>query len=331
MSRIQLTLAMSYYDHIRGLDCGLIKPEGIDLVWLNFAVEEIFWRFTKYREWDVSEMSCANYTSLISRGDDSITAIPVFPSRVFRCSSIYVRRDGSVAKPSDLTGKRVGIPEWIQTAGIYARGYLVHRCGIRLEDIEWYQGGVNQPGRREKIDFQPPDGIRIKSVTDRSLDDLLQHGEIEAIITAHPPASFGSDRAGSSVVRLFANFQEIEEQYWSETNIFPIMHVIAIRTNVLRRYPWVAMNLYNAFETAKRQSIERLFDMTASRFPVPWGPQAAEKTRAFFQGEYWPYGVEANRVTLEAFLQYAFEQGVSPRRLSPQELFTPEVQSFFKV
>ncbi|MGH7906777.1 MAG: 4,5-dihydroxyphthalate decarboxylase [Candidatus Binataceae bacterium] len=329
--RIKLTLAINDYDHVRDLCSGAVQPEGIEIVPLNLPVEEIFWRFAKYREWDVSEMSCANYTSLVSRGDDTMTAIPVFPSRVFRCSSIYARRDGRIGAPADLAGKRVGVPEWLQTAGVYARGYLTHQCGVRLADIEWFQGGVNQPGREEKINFQPPEGVKINSVRDRSLDAMLLAGELDAIISAHPPASFGENRGDKSLVRLFPDFQSVEEQYWRATGIFPIMHLIAIRSQVVRDYPWAAMNLYKAFEQAKERSVERLFDMTASRIPLPWGPVAAENARGLFGGDYWPYGVGPNRVTLDGFLQYCFEQGVSPHRLKPEELFAREVQSFFKL
>ncbi len=331
MARVQLTMAMSYYDHVADLLHGRVQPEGIELVCLNFSVEEIFWRFAKYQEWDISEMSSSNYVSLISRQADILRAIPVFPSRVFRCSSIYVRRGGGISRPEQLAGKRVGVPEWVQTAGIYARGYLMHECGLHLEDIEWYQGGVSEPGREEKVAFEAPGGVKIKSVRDRSLTELLESGQIEAIITAHPPKSFGHDQGERSIVRLWPDFQAVEQAYWRKTGIFPIMHLLAIRTEVLRRHPWVAMNLYKAFAEAKERSIQRLSDMTASRFALPWGPQAVDQMRGLFAGEYWPYGIEPNRVTLEAFLQYCFEQGVSPRKLKVEELFVPEVQTSFKV
>jgi 4,5-dihydroxyphthalate decarboxylase len=331
MARIQLSLAISDYDHVRDLVSGAVRAEGIDLIPMQFSVEEIFWRFAKYQEWDVSEMSSSKYTSLISRGNQEMTAIPVFPSRVFRCSSLYVRRDSNLTRGEQLVGKRIGIPEWIQTAGVYARGFLAHECGVDLASIEWYRSGVNQPGRQEKINFEPPKGVKIIPVTDRSLDQMLADGDLDAIMSAHPPDSFGKERGGATVVRLYEDFESVEREYWRKTGIFPIMHLIAIRTEVVRKYPWVPMNLFKAFEEAKRRSVERLFDMTASRLPIPWGVQAAARAAKIFRGDYWPYGIEPNRVTLEGFLDYCAEQNVSPYRLKPEDLFAKEIQTFFKI
>jgi len=332
MARIQLSLAISDYDHVRDLSSGVIQAEGIELVPMKFSVEEIFWRFAKYQEWDVSEMSSANYTSLVSRGNQEMTAIPVFPSRVFRCSSFYVRRDSKLTSGEQLKGKRVGIPEWIQSAGVYARGFLAHECGINLADIEWYRSGVNQPGREEKIIFDPPKGVKIISVNDRSLDQMLADGDLDAIMTAHPPDSFGHERGGATTVRLYEDFEKVELEYWRKTGIFPIMHIIAIRADVVRKYPWVPMNLFKGFEEAKRRSVERMFDMTASRFPMPWGAQAAARSAEIFKGDPWPYGIEPNRVTIDGFLGYCAEQHVSPHRLKPEDLFVKEtVGSLFKI
>ncbi len=329
MRKVHLTLAMSDYDHIRDLTSGAVEADGIDLTYLHLSVEEIFYRFTSFREWDVSELSMAKYVSLLSQGDDSLTAIPVFPSRIHRHSSLYVRRDGPVRAPRDLAGRRVGIPEWAQTAGIYARGALVHQYGLRLQDIDWYQAGVLQPGREEKVELKLPPGVRLTRVTDRTLDEMLRGGTLDAVMTARPPASFS--RGDPEVVRLFPDFVAVEEAYWRETGIFPIMHTVAIRREVLRRHPWVAMNLFKAFEEAKRRSVARALDVTAARFPVPWVFEHATRARAQFGEDFWPYGVEPNRKTLEAFLGFAHEQGVCHRPLDCDELFPQEVRSSFKV
>ncbi|MGH7905260.1 MAG: 4,5-dihydroxyphthalate decarboxylase [Candidatus Binataceae bacterium] len=327
MNKIQLTIAISDYEHVRDLTFGLVQPEGIDLVRLNMPLEEIFWRFTRFREWDISEMSFANYTALISRGDDSMTAIPVFPSRAFRLSAVYLRRESGIAAPQELIGKRIGIPEWIETAGVYARGYLAHHCGVSLDRIEWYQGGLTHIGREEKMAFDPPPGVQIRRA-ERPLEEMLRAGEIEAIMTALEPSVFAR---GEEWVTRFPNFQAAEEEYCLKTGIFPIMHLVVIRTEVLRSYPWVAMNMFTAFEEAKRRGLKRLFEVTASRIPVAWSFLAGEKTRKFFTGEYWPYGIEPNRTTLEAFLQYAYEQGVAAKRLKPEDLFAKETLSLFKI
>jgi 4,5-dihydroxyphthalate decarboxylase len=326
---VPLTLAISDYDHVRDLTSGAVRADGIELTVLSLSVEEIFYRFTKFREWEVSEMSMGKYVSLLSQGDASLTAIPVFPSRVFRHASIYVRRDGPVKAPADLAGRKVGLPEWAQTASIYSRGFLVHQFGLRLQDIDWYQGGVNQPGRIEKVELKLPAGIRYTAVPDKTLDDMLRQGELDAVLTAHPPDSF--KRGDPQVVRLFENAQAVEEDYWRATGVFPIMHAIAIRSDVLARHPWVAMNLLKAFEEAKRRSVARALELTASRFPVPWIAEQAARARAMFGGELFPYGIAPNRTTLETFLRYAHEQGVCHRLLAVEELFPETVRSTFKV
>jgi 4,5-dihydroxyphthalate decarboxylase len=326
--RLMLTVAISDYDHVRDFAGGVVRAEGIETNFLTLSIEEIFFRFTKFREWEVSEMSMGKYVSLRSQGDTSLSAIPVFPSRVFRHSSIYVRRDGPVRVPADLKGRKVGVPEWAQTAAVYSRGALIHQYGLALQDIDWVQAGVNQPGRAEKVKLNLPAGTRYTAVPDKSLDAMLLAGELDAVLTAHPPDSF--EHGDPRIVRLFPDYRTVEEAYWRDTGIFPIMHVVAIRSDVLARHPWVAMNLFNAFEEAKRRSVARALEVTATRFPVPWIYDLAAKAQAQF-GELFPYGVEPNRVTLEAFLQYAFEQGVCHRRLAVDELFTEALAARFKV
>ncbi len=330
MANIHLTLAMNDYDHVRDLVSGDVKAGGIDLTCLTLTVEEIFYRFLHGLEWDVSELSLGMSSSAVSRGDAPFVLIPVFPSRVFRQSSIYVRPDGPVSKPEDLAGKRIGVPEWAQTAGIYTRGWLMHQVGIPLTDVEWYQSGANQPGRVEAASLKLPDGVSLTPVSDRSLTEMLFDGDIEAIFSARAPDAF---QAGNPrMVRLFPDFRAAEEAYFKDTGIFPIMHTVAIRRDVFEAHPWVAMNLFKAFDEARRRGVRRIMDVTASQIAVPWGfHDAAEVGRLVFgDGEYWPYGIEPNRVTLDAFLQYCFEQGVCHKRLAPEDLFPKEVHTFSK-
>jgi 4,5-dihydroxyphthalate decarboxylase len=326
--RIHLTLAISEYDHVRDLTTGVVEAEGVELTHLPLPIEEIFYRFTRFREWEVSELSMGKYVSLVSQDDASLTAIPVFPSRVFRHSAIYVRANGPVRHPRDLAGRRVGIPEWAQTAGIYARGALVHQYGVRLEDVEWQQAGVDEPGREEKVALKLPPGVRITPRADRTLDGLLLAGEVDALITARPPESVRQRRP--EVARLFPDAMAVERAYWRETGIFPIMHVVAIRRDVLERHPWVAMSLYKAFSEARRRSVARAREVSASRFPLPWVPEQVAQACELFGDDFWPYGIEANRRTLDAFLGFALEQGVCHRVVTVEELFPPEVRSTFK-
>jgi 4,5-dihydroxyphthalate decarboxylase len=323
MAGIRLTLALGDYDHTRDLAHGTVRPEGIELVYLNLPIEEITFRLLKFREWDVSELSFAKYVALRSQDDDSIVALPVFPSRVFRLSSIYVRRDGNVRSLADLRGARIGVPEWAQTAAIYTRGYIEHELGIPLTSIEWFQGGVNQPGRAEKVELRLPKGLRLRHVPDRSLSDLLAGGELDAVLSARPPAAFADGR----IVRLVPQYRDPEEAYFRKTGIFPIMHVVALRREVLDAYPWAAMNLLKAFEEAKRRSLARLSDITASHAPLAWTGDYVARMRALFGEDPFPYGIEPNRRTLEAFLQFAYDHGVCHRRLAPEELFPKQVQA----
>ena len=329
MDPLPLVLAISEYDHVRDLICGRVVPEGMRLICLNLPIEEIFHRFIINREWDVSEMSMAKYVSLISQNDTSLSAIPVFPSRVFRHSSLYVRRDGPVRAPADLVGRRVGVPEWAQTAAVYSRGFLTRQYDIDLASIEWVQAGVDQPGRNEKVRLRLPEGITLAPVMDATLSDMLRDGRLDAVLSARPPRCFQEKHP--SIRRLFENFLEVEAAYYDETGIFPIMHVIAIRREVLERHPWAAMNLFKAFDEAKNRSLERALDATASRFPIPWSYVHAQRAQSRFGRDYWPYGIDDNRPTLDAFLQYAYEQGVCHRRLAVEELFPKQMQTTVKV
>lgn len=258
-------MALGPYDQTRDVTDGSIPIEGVQLRTLNLPIEEIFYRFTLHREWDISEMSMGKYIALRAQGDTSMTALPVFVSRAFRHSMFYVRVGSSITKPEDLQGKRIGIPEWAQTAGIYGCGYLSDYLGLELASMQWVQAGVNQPGRAEKVRLTLPKGINYTNAPDQSLNQMLLDGSVDAVMSARAPSAFGKD-----VVRLMPDYQSAEEQYFKATHIYPIMHALVIKTAVLDAYPWVAMNVYKAFVQAKAQSMARLTDITASHAPLPW-------------------------------------------------------------
>jgi 4,5-dihydroxyphthalate decarboxylase len=329
MSRLKLTIATSDYDHTREIACGRIPVEGCDINYLHFEVEEIFYRFVLHREWDVSEMSLAKFVGQVSGDQPDILGLPIFPSRVFRLSSLYTRRDRGIRHARDLRGKKVGTPEWAQTASVYTRGYLTDDVGVPLSEIDWYQAGVNQPGRMEKVTLDLPAGVKLTPVPDRSLSEMLVAGELDAIMSAHPPQAF--EQGHPDLVRVYPDYQKAEEEYYERTRIFPIMHIIAIKRGVLDENPWVARNLLTAFETARDRSVLRAKELTASRFPVPWLADAAEKWARKFGADYFPYGIEPNRRTLDAFLGWTWEQGIARRRLEVEELFPPGLTGRFKV
>ncbi|HEY2020402.1 4,5-dihydroxyphthalate decarboxylase [Paraburkholderia sp.] len=329
MSKLTLSLAVSDYDHVRDLVSGRVQPEGIELVPSVLNVEEIFYRTTHFQEWDISEMSFGKFSSLRSQGDDRLVGLPVFPSRSFRQSSLYVRHDGPVRRAEDLRGKRIGIPEWAQTAAIYSRGWIAHSLGIPLSEIEWVQGGVNQAGRKEKVNVRVPERVSYRAEPAHSLTSLLLDGKLDAVLSARPPEP-ERERA-DEIVRLFPGFIDLEREYYEATRIFPIMHLMVVRRETFEKHRWIAGNLLKAFDEAKRNSLHRLSDFTCSHFPLPWMPARLAEAQALLGADVWPYGLEPNRTTLEAFLKFGYEQGVCHRLLEPEELFAPETLSAVRV
>ena len=318
---IPLTLAINPYDHVRDLLSGEVRATGIDLVPLELPIEEIFYRFTKFREWQASEMSFGKVISLMSEEKPEIICVPVFLSRVFRHSAIYLPENSPIRKPKDLEGKRVGIPEWAQTAGIYVRGMLAHEYGVDLAKVQWFQAGVREPGRVEKVQLQLPKGVSIKAMPDRSLVDMLAKGDLDAVMSAREVPG----------ARLFKDYRAAEVDYWKKTRIFPIMHVLALRRDVYERNRWLAMNLFQAFLEAKRRSMARVSEFGLSHLPLPWVPDHVRQWREIAGEDFWPYGVEPNRPTLDAFLQYGYEQGVCKKRVRVEDLFAPETLQSFKI
>jgi 4,5-dihydroxyphthalate decarboxylase len=304
---LPLTLASSHYDHVTDLATGRVPVEGVALTFLNLQIEEIFFRQFNYGDFDASEVSMGKYCSLVSQGNSPLVAIPVFPSRVPRHSSFYIRRDGPVKSPADLKGKRIGVPEWAQTASVYSRGLIAHQFGIELTSIQWIQAGVDQPGRLEKVKLNLPKGISYTPMPDKSLSGMLVSGEIDVALSAHAPSCF--EHGHPNVTRLFPDYLDVEMKYVKDTGIYPIMHTIAL----------------------KREIVERALNNTSSTLPLPWGYEFARRMQDIVGKELMPYGLDANRTTLDAFLQYAFEQGVCHRRLQPEELFPPQVQKSFRV
>src|SRR3954465_13190718 len=262
MSTLPLSLATGSYDHVRDL-----QPRGIALNAMTLRIEEIFFRFTKFREWDAAEMSFGKVVALMAAPDPAIIAIPVFVSRVFRHSAIYVRKGSGITKPKDLEGKRVGVPEWAQTATIYVRGMLAHEYGVDLRSIKWTQAGVNEAGRVEKVKLHLPPGLSVTPAPQRSLADMLAKGDLDAVISARDPGG----------ERMFPDYPAEELAYYRKTRIFPIMHLVALRRDVYERDRWIAMNLLQAFENSKNHTPARA-DKTGPS-PTPGACLAAHPRR----------------------------------------------------
>jgi 4,5-dihydroxyphthalate decarboxylase len=327
--KLHLTVATDDYDHFRDFRLGLVKAEGIETTWLTMDIHEVFARFAANREWDVSELSFAKFTAQVTEPDSDIVGIPVFASRMFRMSSFYVNKKSGIKSPGDLRGKKVGLPEWAQTAAVYTRGWLQHDAGVPLTEIDWYQAGTEQPGRTEKVELNLPKGLRLMRVTDKALSGMLAAGELDCILTARPPSCFVKKH--SDVVRLFPDFQAEEMRQFEATGVYPIMHIIALKRSILKENPWVARNLFNAFEESKERSLARLNDMSVSRYPVPWLADHVARLRERLGRDLYPYGIEENRPTLETFLKYAYEQGIARRLAKPEDLFPAGIMVSVKV
>jgi 4,5-dihydroxyphthalate decarboxylase len=317
--KLQLSLAICPYDHVSALRDGRVQVEGVELNVQHFTYpSEIFHRTLEYGEWDISELSFAKYTSLVDHGDDRFVAIPVFPSRCFRHSCVVVRADSPLSNLADLDGRSIGVPEWAQTAGIFVRGLLSHEHGLNLAAIDWCQGGVNTPGRREHAAIAWPPGVHIRSIYDRPLAHLLAEGEIDAIIAAAGPDS----RLSPLRFRpLLADAAAAERDYFRRTRIFPIMHVVVIRRGLFERHPWLPANLRQAFDAAKRLSIQRMTARNLSLYPVPQLADFLTTWAGEIGADPWPYGIGPNQPTIEAFLRYAYEQGITRRPLDLEHLF----------
>ena len=326
---LRITLAAGHYDRTEALRDGRVRPEGIDLTYLMLPVEEIFWRMAQYREFDASEFSLGGYLVRRGRGADDLIAIPVFPSRFFRHSGIFVHAGAGIERPQDLRGKRVGVPEYPMTAAVWVRGILSDDYGVRPEDVEWVQGGLEDPGR---IPFEPaePAGVRLDfAPTDRSLAQMLAAGELDALVTARTPSTFS--RQGGPVQRLFADPWSVERDYFQRTGVFPIMHTIAIKREILDAHPWVASTLLKAFSAAKDLALDDLTQTSALPISLPFLVQHAYDTVALMGDDFWPYGLEPNRKTLETFVRYMHEQGLIPEPLPIESLFPASTQRTFRI
>jgi 4,5-dihydroxyphthalate decarboxylase len=320
MKKINLTIATSDYDHFRDFRSGEVQAQGIEPIWLQHEIHEIFSRFAAKREWDVSEMSFAKFTAQFAEGETSdVIALPVFASRVFRLSSLYVNPSKGIRTAADLKGKRVGLPEWAQTAAVYTRGWLEHEAGVPLTSIQWVQAGTEDAGRTEKVDLTLPKGINIIREPEKTLSDMIVRGELDAIMTATIPLPY--QRRDPNIKRLFDDPRAEEVKYFQRTGVYPIMHIIAMRKAVLEEHPWVARNLYLAFLESKDRAMARIFEGGVSRYPIPWLNDTVMELRDLFKGDIYPYGVDTNYTTLETFLRFCFEQGVAKKLLKPEDIF----------
>jgi 4,5-dihydroxyphthalate decarboxylase len=330
MSKLQLSLACWDYDRTRALADGSVRAEGIDLVYNDLFVEETFFRMLRNREFDIAEMSLSSYCVSLMRDDPAFIAIPVFPSRFFRHSCIFVSAKSGIREPRDLAGKRIGVPEYQMTAPVWIRGILQDEYGVDPAGCEYLTGGEEEPGRDEKLKLELPPKFRLTPIgPQQTLSKMIAAGELDAMHTARTPSTFY--KQPDKVKRLFGDFVEIEKSYYRKTRIFPIMHTVVIRRELYEKNRWIAQSLAKAFAQAQRKTYENLNTSMALTTMLPWQSAHVEEARALLGEDWWPYGVEPNRHVLETFVRYHHEQGLSKRRLKVEELFAPETLTSFRV
>ncbi len=330
MPKLPLTLSCWNYDRTRALMDGRVAVEGIELNYLNLVVEETFFRMLRNREFDVAEMSLSSYTLSLSQDPAPFVAIPVFPSRAFRHSGIYVNADSGIREPRDLIGKRVGVPEYQLTANVWIRGILADEYGVPADSMRYFRGGQEETGRVEKAAIALPSSFSLEDIpADKTLSRMLAAGEIDALIAPRAPSTLG-DGSGK-VRRLFPDYATLERAYYEKTKIFPIMHVIVIRKDVYDANPWVAQSLCKAFLAAQKLAYEDLHEIAALKVMLPWLPAELEATERLMGRDFWPYGYGANVHTLATFLRYSFEQGLAKRLMDPRELFALSTLDSFKI
>jgi len=330
MAKLTLTLACWDYDRTRALADGTVRPDGIDLVYLAQPVEETFFRMLRHHEFDVAEMSLSSYVLSLGRENPPFVALPAFPSRFFRHSCIFVSARSGIAQPGALAGRRIGTPEYQMTAAVWIRGILADEHGVAVSDADYFTGGEEEPGRTEKLALDLPPAIRVARIgPDRTLARMLADGELDALYTARAPSTFHT--RPHDVRRLFPDYVAVEREYFARTRIFPIMHTVVVRRDVYERHRWCARELYEAFVRAQAVTYRDLAETAAHKAMLPWLTAHVEDARRTLGADWWAYGLEPNRHVLETFLRYHHEQGLSPRRFAPEELFAPETLEAFKV
>lgn len=319
MSDLKLTAAFGNYDRIAPLRNGVVRPDGIDLRILTLPPVEIFSRMCRFLEFDVSEMSMGAHAYLIGAGDSPFVGLPAFPSRAFRHAMVYANAEAGIDRPEDLNGKRIAIREWGMTAVVWIVGILAEEHGLDLRSVDWV--AALEP----RVPILMPEGVRIRYMAPgETLSSLLESGAVDAALSHQVPACFAG--ASPRVKRVFPDYAAVERDYYRRTGIHPVMHCVVVRRDVHEQHRWVVRNLYDALCEARRCAMDSLLDTGALSAMVPFLPAVIDDTRDTFGDDFWPYGIELNRVALERFMIYAHQQAITPRRVGVEALFDESVR-----
>jgi 4,5-dihydroxyphthalate decarboxylase len=326
MSKLNLSVAIGDYDRNRPLIDGAVRIDGVDPTFMTLSPEEIFFRAFRTEDFDICECSLSSFTVKTAAGNCPYVGVPAFVSRMFRHTSMYVRTD-RIKKPEDLRGRKVGVPEYQLTAIVWARAILEDDYGVKPRDIHWVRGGIEHAGRPEKINIKLPDGVKLDAAPeDKTISQLLLEGEIDGFIAPRPPAV-----QSPNIGWLFSDPVAAAKDYFKRTGIFPIMHLIGVRKTLAEKHPWLPGAVLKAFEQSKAASMAALADTSATKVTMPFVEERIAEARALMGEDYWPYGLEANRKTLETFLRHHHAQGLSSRLVSADELFHPGTRESFKI
>jgi 4,5-dihydroxyphthalate decarboxylase len=329
MANLTLSVAVGDYDRNRPLISGAVGIDGVDPVFMTLSPEEIFFRAFRSQDFDICELSLSSYTVKTALGECPYVGIPAFVSRAFRHTSIYVRTD-RIKEPKDLIGKKVGVPEYQLTANVWARAILEEDFGVKPSDIHWIRGGIDEPGRPEKITIKLPPGVRLDNAPEgKSISDLLETGDIDGFIAPRPPTFI--ERGHPHVGWLFRDPTAAAKDYFTRTKIFPIMHLIGIRRTLVDKHPYLPAAVFKAFEQSKAAALELLSDTSATKVTLPFIEERLKEARDLMGTDFWAYGMESSRPTLEAFLKHHHSQGLSPRLVKVEELFHPSTHESFKI
>ena len=328
MSKLNLSVAIGDYDRNRPLIDGAARIDGVDPVFMTLYPEEIFFRALRTHDFDICELSLSSFTVKTAAGDNPYVGIPCFVSRAFRHTSIYVRTD-RIHEPKDLKGRKVGVPEYQLTANVWARAILQDDYGIAPADIRWVRGAIEHAGRIEKISIKLPPGVVLEDApAGRTISDLIDKGEIDGFIAPRPPYLA---RPNPNVGWLFPDPIAAAKDYFKRTGIFPIMHLVGIRRALVDQHPWLPAAVMKAFEQSKAAALAHLSDTSATKVTLPFIEEQLVATRELMGEDFWPYGLESNRKTLETFLHHHHAQGLSSRLVKPEELFHPSTHETFKI
>ena len=321
-----LTLATSDHDRTRAIVDGRVRIEGWEVATATLTPEEIFRGAFGEAAFDIAELSLSSYLVQRDRGASPYVALPAFVSRAFRHDAVYVRRGGGVSRPEDLRGRRVGVPEYQVTATVWLRAMFETEHGVSPTDVEWVTGGVDAPGRTEKIPLDLPPEIRVAPAQPgRTLSAMLHDGEIAALICPRAPAAFDAGEAW--IARLYPDPRAASVDYFRKTRIFPIMHLVGLRASLAADYPELAGAVFRAYCLARDLAFAGLADTTALSTMLPWQIDELDRTRGILGDDYWPYGLSRNRDVLAAFVSAHRRQGLSRREVALEELFHPSTHA----